>query len=93
MRFIPAYEPQFAERDVVAGKESSEGFVNLLRRAIAPSAIFNVCVGEWRKAFARNARDLTRFDQAMIQAQSRPHEQRSTISTYKEISRALARKS
>ena len=92
VRFIPAYEPQFADRDVVAGKESGEGFVNLLRRSIAPSAIFNVCVSEWRKAFARNPRDLARFDEAMVQAQAHPPEERGAIRTYKEISRALARK-
>lgn len=92
VRFIPAYEPQFAESDIVAGKESGEGFINLLRRSIRPSALFAVCVGEWRKSFVNKPRDIARVDEILVQAQTRPSAERDPIATYKDISRALARK-
>lgn len=37
---------------IVAGRNATEGFVNLLRRAIPPGRIIGVCVEEWNNAFA-----------------------------------------
>jgi hypothetical protein len=92
VRFIPAYEPQFAESDVIAGKESSEGFINLLRRSIRPSAIFETCLVEWRKAFAQKPRELAKVEEILAQEQMRPSRERSPITAYRAISRALVRK-
>lgn len=92
VRFIPAYEPQFAESDVIAGKESSEGFINLLRRSIRPGAIFETCLAEWRKAFVHKPRELARVEEIWAQEQSRPPRERDPIATYRAISRALVRK-
>jgi hypothetical protein len=91
VRFIPAYEPHFAERDVVAGKESSEGFINLLRRSIRPAAIFETCLTEWRKAFAQKPRELAKVDEIWAQEQARPIRQRDAIAAYRAISRVLTR--
>ena len=92
VRFIPAYEPEFAENDVIAGKESTEGFINLLRRSISPSAIFETCLAEWRKAFVHNRRDLAKVDEAWAVEQTRPARERDPIAAYRSISRALTRK-
>ncbi len=92
VRFIPAYDPQFAENDVIAGKESGEGFINLLRRSIRPSAIFETCVGEWRKAFAGRPRELAKVEEIWAQEQVRPARERDPLNTYRAISRALSRK-
>jgi hypothetical protein len=91
VRFIPAYEPHFAEGDVIAGKESSEGFVNLLRRSIRPSKIFDACIAEWHKTFAHRPRELARFDEIRAREQSLPSG-RDLAARYRAISRSLARK-
>ena len=64
VRFVPAYAASRDESNVVEGKESGEGFVNLLRRSIAPAAIFGVCHAEWRKTFSGAARELARAEEA-----------------------------
>jgi len=92
VRFIPAYDPQFAESDVIAGKESSEGFINLLRRSIRPAAVFETCLAEWRKAFAHKPRELAKVEEIWAQEQTRPARERDPIAAYRAISRALARK-
>jgi hypothetical protein len=92
VRFIPTYEPQFAESDVIAGKESGEGFINLLRRAIRPSAVFDACVAEWRKAFVHQPRELAKVEEIVALEQARPARERDPIAAYRTISRALARK-
>ncbi len=62
--FVPAYGSAVVD-DVVAGQESAEGFVNLLRRSIARSDILNMCVAEWRKAFGHKATDVAKLDSAL----------------------------
>jgi len=92
VRFIPAHASASAESDVIAGKESGEGFVNLLRRAIRPSAVFDVCVEEWRKAFAHKPRELARVAEIQAQLAARPSRERNPVAAYAAISRALTRK-
>lgn len=92
VRFIPAYDPQFAENDTVAGKDAGEGFINLLRRSIRPAAIFETCVAEYRKAFAGRPRELAKVEEVWAQEQVRPARQRDPLTTYRAISRALSRK-
>lgn len=92
VRFIPSYENAGAGDNVVAGKESSEGFVNLLRRSIRPSAIFTTCTAEWRKTFTGRARDLARVQEILAQEETKAPRERNPIETYRAISRAIARK-
>ncbi|MEI9894518.1 MAG: DUF4350 domain-containing protein [Chthoniobacter sp.] len=92
VRFIPAYAPSVGEGNVVAGRESSEGFVNLLRRSIRPSAVFEVCVAEWRKSFRGRPRELARVDVILAQEAARGTAGRDPLATYRAISQAIARK-
>lgn len=92
VRFIPAYEPEFAESDVIAGKESSEGFINLLRRSISPNAIFETCVNEWRKTFSHNPRELAKAEAAWAAEQARAPRDRSPVAAYRTLARALTHK-
>jgi hypothetical protein len=49
----------------VKGKDSAAGFVNLLRRSIAPRNILATCFAEWKKSAAPRGKNLTsRFQQA-----------------------------
>ncbi|HEY3898656.1 MAG TPA: DUF4350 domain-containing protein [Chthoniobacter sp.] len=93
VRFVPAYTIAEADRDVVTGKESGEGFVNLLRRTIVPSALLDTCMAEWRKAFANRPRDLAIANEIWSHEQSRPARYRDPIAIYRAISHGLIRKS
>ena len=92
VRFIPAYPQDDGGNDVIAGKEAGEGFINLLRRAIRPAAVFEVCLGEWRKAFSQKPRELAKVEEIWAQEQTRPARERDPVAAYRTISRALARK-
>lgn len=92
VRFIPAYESSNAVDNVVVGKESGEGFVNLLRRSIRPSAIFATCLAEWRKTFTGRARDRALVEEICAQEETRVPRDRNPVETYRAISRAIARK-
>ena len=45
-------EGEASRDDVVAGRNATEGFVNLLRRSIPHSRVVAACVEEWNRAFA-----------------------------------------
>jgi hypothetical protein len=92
VRFVPAYTVAETDRDVVTGKESGEGFVNLLRRTIAPSALLDTCMAEWRKAFVHRSRDLVVANEIWSHEQSRPARYRDPIAIYRAIARGLTRK-
>jgi hypothetical protein len=79
--------------DVIAGKESAEGFVNVLRRNVPRSEILGVALTEWRKACAAQvpAARLQRV-QALIDAENqRDRRHQDPVKLYQQISRALAR--
>ena len=79
--------------DVVTGKESGEGFINLLRRSIQPSAIFGACIAECRKTLANKPRELAKIEELVAQEQTRrPSRQRNPVAAYRAITEALARK-
>jgi len=52
--FMPPYEEQLARErgDLVEGKDSAAGFINLLRRNIAPADLMKVCLEQWNAHFA-----------------------------------------
>lgn len=92
VRFVPARSSSIDETGVVAGKESSEGFVNLLRRTIKPSEVLGICVGEWRKAFPDRPREIAKIDEILGQEQARPSRERNPVSAYQAICSSLTRK-
>jgi hypothetical protein len=91
VRFVPAQKSAADETGVVAGKESSEGFVNLLRRTIKASELLGVCVGEWRKAFPNRPREMAKIDEIFSQEQARSSRERDAVTTYQAICRSLTR--
>ena len=54
--FMPPYEEQLARErgDLVEGKDSAAGFINLLRRNIAPGDLMKVCLEQWNARFAHS---------------------------------------
>lgn len=63
-----SFTPRLSEgqaQSEVAGKEAASGFVNLLRRNVAPRDVLRVCFDEWTKSFARRgAHSIARVDEA-----------------------------
>ena len=86
-RLLPAAETERANDEIIAGKESFAGFVNLLRRNVAPSELLAICVEEWSKFLPhKSARSKTQIDRAReIVAQS----PRNVAGAYQQISHAI----
>lgn len=90
-RFIPPYCDEARDGDVVLGKESAAGFINLLRRSIKPADILPLCLAEWRKSAPHRPADRARVEELAAQEQVRPSTQRNPVATYQAIARTLTR--
>jgi hypothetical protein len=80
---------------VIPGRDSASGFVNLLRRSIAPAEIINVCFAEWKKSGSRlgavspaQRRDVHQLVQQQAALEPR---RRNPVENYRAISRILQR--
>jgi hypothetical protein len=94
--FIPPDEEQRARArgDLVAGKESAAGFVNLLRRNIPGPELLGLCLLEWRKSCAHQvSRARLEQMQAIIDAENALDvNQRRPVETYRALSRVLSKR-
>jgi hypothetical protein len=88
--FLPPHPSRglAGDQDGVVGRESSAGFVNLLRRNIRPSAVLGVCLAEWKKTCGRGI-PAAKLQQAEAVAQE---ERARPVEAYREMSRILARR-
>jgi len=96
MSFLPPY-PDEQEAGQVAGKEAAAGFVNLLRRNIAPRDVLRVCFDEWTRSLLHggNSHLIARVDQAqtVLEGESgRARTEQDPVRAYREICQALAGK-
>lgn len=82
-----------ARDDSIAGKDSASGFVNLLRRSIAPRDLLATCFAEWRKSVGVTGKVSAargREAEAIFQAEAAlPGKERNPLATYKNIANAL----
>ncbi len=89
---LPAEEKQ---ADHVAGKDSAAGFVNLLRRSIAPRDLLNTCYDEWKRTAALSgkysAAKLRHADAVFQSEQAIAREGRDPIKTYQALAAILKR--
>jgi hypothetical protein len=92
----PHAEATVAAGPVVRGKDSAAGFVNLLRRSIAPADILAACYEEWRKTAARRAAaSPAQWQEAhrlVAEQQALPARARNPVSAYRTVSEILKRK-
>ncbi len=83
----PLAEPE--QQGCIAGKDSAAGFVNLLRRNIAPRDLMPVCFAEWKKSAGPAGQySAPRRQQAEAEFQADqplPPRDRNSIATYKKI--------
>jgi hypothetical protein len=86
--FVPPYSDE-PEQGHVAGKDAAAGFVNLLRRNIAPHDVLRVCFDEWTKSLGHGgSHTIARVDQAqtILEAESaRAQVARNPVRAYREI--------
>lgn len=86
--------PPFADekqKTFVAGKDSAAGFVNLLRRSIAPRDLLATCFAEWKKSLAQKGTiSASRRQQAeAIFASENLNKNSNPVGTYRKISEVL----
>jgi hypothetical protein len=97
-RFMPPYEEEVrAEHgELVAGKDSAAGFVNLLRRSISSRDILSVCFVEWKKTCTHGRADLggkvERMQAVMNAEETRPAGVRNPLATYRDLAQILGEK-
>jgi hypothetical protein len=81
--------------NIVTGKESAEGFANLLRRNIAPADLLAICLAEWKKSRLQSTQ-LSRLRQVqkVIDSENAAEPRsRNPVRTYRAIARILSNKS
>ena len=82
-----------ARSDHIAGKDATAGFVNLLRRNIAPREVLEACFNEWtRSLLHRGNVRIASVDQAqavMEAERARPPGARDPVQAYRKICAAL----
>jgi hypothetical protein len=80
---------------VIAGRDSASGFVNLLRRSIAPAEIINVCFAEWKKSGpwlgAVSPAQRREVEELVQQQAALEPRRRQPVESYRAISRILQR--
>ncbi|MBI5802200.1 MAG: DUF4350 domain-containing protein [Verrucomicrobia bacterium] len=91
--FIPPHSDADLDgrADLVEGKDSASGFVNLLRRGIPASEVLAVCFAEWKKSFSHAQSHLRprreRMEQVLQSETARPARERQPVVAYQQISR------
>jgi hypothetical protein len=92
LSFNPRTEQEKAGGEI-AGKDAAAGFVNLLRRNIAPRDLLRVCFEEWTKSFGRRgAHSIARVDlaHAVFEAErARAKPDQDPVRAYREIRQTL----
>jgi Domain of unknown function (DUF4350) len=82
--------------DYIAGKDSTAGFINLLRRGIPSRDVLALCFTEWKTAMVNTASiSPQRMDEVhkIFEAENaRPAKDRNPVQAYQDISRILNRK-
>jgi len=93
--FVPPYREPGGDDEALTGKDSSEGFVNLLRRNIPPAELPAVCFSAWLESFAyqhsqANADTLARAES--IVANARATRGRDAVSAFRELASLFTKK-
>ena len=91
--FLPPHETEADGGEIVAGRDSAEGFVNLLRRSVPQRELMKTCVAEWKRAFGHRSGFGEKLRQIeTIAAETQSAKARDAVEAYRRIARALAMK-
>jgi hypothetical protein len=91
--FMPPYAEQTRreEDELISGKDSAAGFVNLLRRNLPAREVLGVCLAEWKKSCSRQ-QSQTKLQQVQTLIDSenaKPPGDRKPVEEYRAIQRIL----
>jgi hypothetical protein len=88
---VPAEDVE-EENSLVAGKESSAGFLNLLQRGIAPGALLGVCFEAWKKSLPHDPLGKHKLGpaEALFRQEHETTASRNPVETYRKLSRIIA---
>jgi hypothetical protein len=86
--FLPPAEERRADDGVIAGRDAASGFVNILRRNIAPRDVITAGVAEWKRSFAHRVdpQTLARIETLAANSAEQP------LAAYQAIARVLSEK-
>jgi hypothetical protein len=96
--FMPPHEDQLARErgEQVEGKDSTAGFINLLRRNIAPADLMKVCLEQWNAHFAHTRKPseakLEGMQKIIDAENALEPRQRNPVRTYQQFCEILKRK-
>ncbi len=84
---VPRRSVGSGREDVIVGRNTTAGFVGLLRRNIPPDQVFDVCLQEWRKSFGRtvSAREKSAVEEIVRVEEERPVRGRDPVAAYQKI--------
>ncbi len=94
---VPSYsEKESDSGPVVMGRDSASGFINLVRRGVAPSEILNVCFSEWKQSRGRTAsvspQQWRGVEQVISEQAALAPRERNPIEAYRRITEILKRR-
>ena len=95
--FMPPREEQLARErgELVEGRDSAAGFINLLRRNLPPALLMKICVEQWQTHVARLRKPAPARLEAMqklIDAENALEpRQRNPVRTYREFCKILSK--
>ena len=94
-RLVPAYEED-EQATVDAGRDTSTGLTNLLRRNISPDDVLKTCLEEWKRSFTHGRQNLSvllpRIQEIMAADRSPPGKHRNPTQAYRQISALVRRR-
>jgi hypothetical protein len=89
--FVPELNGSGVESspDLVGGRDSTAGFVNMVRRSVAPADLSRTCFEQWKAGHSREtSRDKFERMEALVQAEeARPPRGRDPVGTYRRLAR------
>jgi hypothetical protein len=94
--FMPPYEEQLARErgELVEGKDSAAGFINLLRRNIPPADLMKVCLEQWNAHFAHTRKPseakLGAMQKVIDAENALEPRQRNPVKMYREFCEVLS---
>lgn len=82
---------------VVAGRDSAGGFINLLRRSIAPRELPAICLEQWKSRVLRGAgfqaERVARMEAVVKEEHEAPSTSRDPVAAYRRLARIATEKS
>jgi hypothetical protein len=88
--FVPPYARTTGAAEIVSGRDSASGFVNLLRRSLAARDLLAVCLAEWKKSCGRGRRH--RADRLLRLGDIAETRASTPVDGYREMSRIVSEK-